>query len=75
MAEQHELTPTEDSAEGWFRLACQHASEGRLAEAERAMIIALEKPEQSPIAWAILAAILLAQSKEADAEKAEKEEE
>lgn len=72
MAKQHELTPTEDSAEGWFRLACQLASEGRLAEAEKAMIIALEKPEQSPRAWAILAAILLAQSKEADAEKAGK---
>jgi len=65
-------TPSEDSFEGWFELACQLASSSQLNEAERAMIVALEIRDKYPKAWAILSAIYLAQGKETDAEKAGK---
>ncbi|MFW9959845.1 MAG: tetratricopeptide repeat protein [Candidatus Thorarchaeota archaeon] len=65
-------TPSEDSFEGWFELACQLASSSRLNEAERAMVVALEIHDNYPKAWAILSAIYLALGKETDAERAGK---
>jgi tetratricopeptide (TPR) repeat protein len=67
-----ELTPSEDSKEGWFNLGCQLASKSQLIEAERAIKIALDINEVFPKAWAILSAIYLALGRETDAEKAGK---
>jgi tetratricopeptide (TPR) repeat protein len=67
-----ELTPSENSKEGWFNLGCQLASKSQLIEAERAIKIALDINEVFPKAWAILSAIYLALGRETDAEKAGK---
>lgn len=71
--DQSELTPEDDSAKGWFKLACFLASKGKAAEAERALKIALDLQDVFPIAWAILSAVLLSKSSETDAEQAGKE--
>jgi len=70
--ESQELTPSEDSFNGWFEMACQLASKGQPNEAERAMIVALGISDNQPKAWAILAAIYLALGREIDAEGAGK---
>ena len=70
--ESQGLTPSEDSFDGWFKLACQLASNSQLVEAERAMIIALDLNAVHPKAWAILSAIYLSLGRETDAEKAGK---
>jgi cytochrome c-type biogenesis protein CcmH/NrfG len=70
--ETQELTPSENTIEGWFQLACQLASKSRLIEAERAMEITLEMNSNLPKAWAILSAIYLSLGRETDAEKAGK---
>lgn len=70
--DQSELTPEDDSAKGWFKLACSLASKGKAAEAERALKIALDLQDVFPIAWAILSAVLLTKGSETDAEQAGK---
>ena len=45
---------------------------GKPNEAERALKIAVDMQEVYPLAWAILAALLLSQGRETDAEKAGK---
>jgi len=67
-----ELTPEDDSAKGWFKLACFLASKGKSAEAERAFKVALDLQEVFPIAWVILSAVLLSKGSETDAEQAGK---
>ena len=67
-----DLTPEDDSAKGWFKLACFLASKGKAAEAERALKIALDLQFEFPIAWAILSAVLLSRGSETDAEQAGK---
>ena len=67
-----DLTPEDDSAKGWFKLACFLASKGKAAEAERALKIALDLQEVFPIAWAILSAVLLSKGSETVAEQAGK---
>jgi tetratricopeptide (TPR) repeat protein len=67
-----DLTPEDDSAKGWFKLACFLASKGKAAEAERSLKIALDLQDVFPIAWAILSAILLSKGSETDAEQAGK---
>ncbi|MCK4566103.1 MAG: hypothetical protein KAU48_02230, partial [Candidatus Thorarchaeota archaeon] len=66
------LTPEDDSAKGWFKLACFLASKGKAAEAERALKIALDLQFEFPIAWAILSAVLLSKGSETNAEQAGK---
>jgi len=67
-----DLTPEDDSAKGWFKLACFLASKGKAAEAEHALKIVLDLQDVFPIAWAILSAILLSNGSETDAEQAGK---
>ncbi len=67
-----DLTPEDDSAKGWFKLACFLASKGKAAEAERAFKIALDLQDVFPIAWTILSAVLLSKGSETDAEQAGK---
>ena len=67
-----DLTPEDDSAKGWFKLACFLASKGKAAEAERALKIALDLQFEFPIAWAILSAVLLSKGSETNAEQAGK---
>ncbi len=67
-----DLTPEDNSAKGWFKLACFLASKGKAVEAERAIKIALDLQDVFPIAWAILSAVLLSKSSETDAEQAGK---
>ena len=67
-----DLTPEDDSAKGWFKLACFLASKGKAAEAERALKIALDLQFEFPFAWAILSAVLLSKGSETDAEQAGK---
>lgn len=71
-ADLTDLTPEDDSAKGWFKLACFLASKGKAAEAERALKIALDLQSDFPIAWAILSAVLLSKGSETDAEQAGK---
>jgi len=70
--DQSELIPEDDSAKGWFKLACFLASKGKAAEAERTLRIALDLQYVFPIAWAILSAVLLTKGSETDAEQAGK---
>jgi len=70
--ESQGLAPSEDSFDGWFRLACQLAAKSQLIEAERAMIVALDINENFSKAWVILSAIYLSLGRETDAEKAGK---
>jgi tetratricopeptide (TPR) repeat protein len=55
-----------------FSLGYSHAAHGRLHEAQITLLAALERGEDNAQAWAVLAAILLCQGSETDAEKAGK---
>jgi len=67
-----DLSPEDDSASGWFKIACYLASRGKQKEAEVAIKKSLNLQDEYPIAWGILSAILLSQSRETDAEQAGK---
>jgi len=70
--EPDDLTPAIVAAEGWFKIACDRAVQGKQNEAEVAVRKSLTIRDDYPIAWVILSAILLAQGRETDAEQAGK---